>query len=54
VTFDGLTVVAMVTRNKMGGTGRRARVRALIDPIESTELADSDLVTRAGNRAWRS
>ena len=54
VTFDGLTVDAMVARNKMGGTGRRVRVRALIDPIEATELTDSDLVTRAGNRAWRS
>ena len=54
MTFDGLTVVAMLARNKMGGTGRRARVRALIDPIEVTELADSDLIPRAGNRAWRS
>jgi RecA DNA recombination protein len=54
VTFDGLTVVAMVARNKMGGTGRRVRVHALIDPIEATELADSDLIPRAGNRAWRS
>jgi hypothetical protein len=62
VTFDGLTVDAMVARNKMGGTGRRVRVRALIDPIEATELAqeladDSHLTnpaTRAGNRAWRS
>jgi hypothetical protein len=65
VTFDGLTVDAMVARNKMGGTGRRVRVRALVDPIgltELAELADSrlpdldlyDLATRAGNRAWRS
>ena len=62
VTFDGLTVVAMLARNKMGGTGRRARVRALIDPIEVTELADLDLpnsdlpdfAARAGNRALRS
>jgi hypothetical protein len=62
VIFDGLTVVAMVARNKMGGTGRRARVRALIDPIEATELAQElvddsrlpDFATRAGNRAWRS
>ena len=67
VTFDGLTVLAMLARNKMGGTGRRVRVRALIDPIEATELTDLDLpnsdlpnsdlpdfATRAGNRAWRS
>jgi len=57
VTFDGLTVVAMVARNKMGGTGRRVRVRALIDPIEFAELPDfdlQDLATRAGSRAWRS
>ena len=53
-TFDGLTVVAMLARNKMGGTGRRVRVRALIDSIEATELVDSDLIPRAGNRAWRS
>jgi hypothetical protein len=33
VMFDGLAVDAMVARNKMGGTGRRVRVRALIDPI---------------------
>src|SRR5580693_7628761 len=33
VMFDGLAVDAMVTRNKMGGTGRRVRVRALVDPI---------------------
>ena len=63
VTFDGLTVVAMVARNKMGGTGRHVRVRMLIDPIESTEpakLADLDLPDSclpelaAGKRAWRS
>jgi recA bacterial DNA recombination protein len=33
VMFDGLAVDAMVARNKMGGTGRRVRVRALLDPI---------------------
>ncbi|HZC45408.1 MAG TPA: ATPase domain-containing protein [Candidatus Acidoferrum sp.] len=33
VMFDGLAVDAMVARNKMGGTGRRTRVRALVDPI---------------------
>ncbi len=33
VMFDGLTVDAMVARNKMGGTGRRVRVRVLVDPI---------------------
>ncbi len=31
--FDGLAVDAMVARNKMGGTGRRVRVRALVDPV---------------------
>ena len=62
VTFDGLTVVAMLARNKMGGTGRRVRVRALIDPIEATELTHLDLpnsdlpdfAARTGNRALRS
>ena len=33
VMFDGLAVDAMVARNKMGGTGRRVRVRALVDSI---------------------
>jgi len=32
--FDGLAVDAMVARNKMGGTGRHVRVRALVDPIQ--------------------
>ena len=58
-TFDGLTVDAMVARNKMGGTGRRVRVRALIDPIEYkfVELAElpdfdlHDLTTRAASRS---
>jgi hypothetical protein len=58
VTFDGLAVDAMVTRNKMGGTGRRVRVRALIDPIKDfvglTELADSHLYNFATRAAWRS
>jgi recA bacterial DNA recombination protein len=33
VMFDGLAVDALVARNKMGGTGRHVRVRALVDPI---------------------
>ena len=33
VMFDGLAVDAMIARNKMGGTGRHVRVRALVDPI---------------------
>jgi hypothetical protein len=33
VMFDGLAFDAMVARNKMGGTGRHVRVRALVDPI---------------------
>jgi hypothetical protein len=33
VMFDGLALDAMVARNKMGGTGRHVRVRALVDPI---------------------
>ncbi len=33
VMFDGLALEATVARNKMGGTGRRVRVRALVDPI---------------------
>ena len=33
VMFDGLAVDAMVARNKLGGTGRRVRVRALVDPV---------------------
>jgi hypothetical protein len=39
----------------MGGTGRHARIRVMIDPIESTELADSYLPDLAASkRAWRS
>lgn len=41
VMFDGLAVDAMVARNKMGGTGRRVRVRALIDPGQDS---NSDLI----------
>jgi energy-coupling factor transporter ATP-binding protein EcfA2 len=57
-TFDGLTVVAMVARNKMGGTGRHVRVRVLIDPIQSADelaqLPDSCLPDlAAGKRASR-
>ena len=35
VMFDGLAVDAMVARNKMGGTGRHVRVRALVDPVQN-------------------
>src|SRR5260370_588903 len=59
VTFDGLTVDPVVARNKMGGTGRHARVRVLIDPIESTELVQTGSAQLADSRlpdlaAWRS
>ncbi len=33
IMFDGLAVDAMVARNKMGGTGRHVRMRALVDPV---------------------
>ena len=39
--FDGLAVDAMVARNKMGGTGRHVRVRALVDPVSIPILSDS-------------
>ena len=39
--FDGLAVDAMVARNKMGGTGRRVRVRALVDPVPIPNPSDS-------------
>ncbi len=39
VMFDGLAVDAMVARNKMGGTGRRVRVRALVDPVPIPDLS---------------
>ncbi|MDO8433923.1 MAG: ATPase domain-containing protein [Candidatus Binatus sp.] len=38
VTFDGIAVVAMVARNKMGGTGHSTRLRALIDSIEPLSI----------------
>jgi len=43
VMFDGLAVDAMVARNKMGGTGRRVRMRALVDPIPNPFEAHSHL-----------
>jgi hypothetical protein len=43
VMFDGLAVDAMVARNKMGGTGRRVRVRALVDPIAVPADVDPQL-----------
>src|SRR5271168_383019 len=39
VMFDGLAVDATVARNKMGGTGRRVRVRALVDPVPIPDLS---------------
>ena len=69
VTFDGLAVTAMVARNKMGGTGHRVCVRALIDPIDpieyptnystdypteySTIAQPTASIARAGRRGWR-
>ena len=41
VMFDGLAVDAMVARNKMGGTGRHVRVRALVDPVPTPIPSDS-------------
>jgi recA bacterial DNA recombination protein len=43
VIFDGLAVDAMVARNKMGGTGRHVRVRALVDPIPNPFEANPHL-----------
>lgn len=43
VMFDGLAVDAMVARNKMGGTGRHVRVRALVDPIPNPFEAHPNL-----------
>jgi hypothetical protein len=40
-TFEGLSIEATVARNKMGATGRRARLDALVDPI----LADPRSLT---------
>ncbi len=42
VMFDGLAVDAMVARNKMGGTGRRVRVHALVDPIQAPNSLRSE------------
>jgi hypothetical protein len=46
VMFDGLAVDAMVARNKMGGTGRRVRVRALVDPVQDPGPDLTDLHPR--------
>ncbi len=47
VMFDGLAVDAMVARNKMGGTGGHARVRALVD---TTEFIGAQLIDESGKK----
>ena len=42
VMFDGLAVDATVARNKMGGTGGRVRVRALVDPVQAPNSVHSE------------
>jgi RecA/RadA recombinase len=37
VLFDGLVVKAMVTRNKLGGSGGAAIWKALVDPLTSSD-----------------
>jgi hypothetical protein len=44
--FDGLAVDATVARNKMGGTGRRVRVRALLDPVQAPDSGRSEISFR--------
>jgi hypothetical protein len=64
--FDGIAIDATVARNKMGGTGRSTRLRALVDAAEPEFIASASLIhqididdpqtlspTGRGQAAWR-
>jgi hypothetical protein len=48
VLFDGLVVKAMVTRNKLGGTGGAAIWKALADPLASSDAENHRLAIKDG------
>ena len=48
VLFDGLVVKAMVTRNKLGGSGGAAIWKALADPLASSDAENHRLAIKDG------
>ena len=48
VLFDGLVVKAMVTRNKLGGSGGTAIWKALADPLASSDAENHRLAIKGG------
>src|SRR5713226_3783995 len=48
VLFDGLVVNAMITRNKLGGTGGAATWKALADPLASSDAEKHRLAIKDG------
>jgi hypothetical protein len=48
VLFDGLMVKAMVTRNKLGGSGGAATWKALADPLTYSEAENHRLAIKDG------
>ncbi len=48
VLFDGLMVKAMVTRNKLGGSGGAAIWKALADPLTSSDAENHRLAIKDG------
>ncbi len=48
VLFDGLMVKAMVTRNKLGGSGGAAIWKALADPLASSDAENHRLAIKDG------
>ncbi len=48
VLFDGLVVNAMITRNKLGGTGGAATWKALADPLASSDAENHRLAIKDG------
>ncbi|HVN26972.1 MAG TPA: ATPase domain-containing protein [Candidatus Binataceae bacterium] len=52
-TFEGLSIEAMVARNKVGAMGRRARLEALIDPITADPIAPTAALRSASTANLR-
>ena len=51
VLFDGLVVKAMITRNKLGGSGGAAMWKALADPLTSSDAENHRLAINDGGKA---
>lgn len=53
VLFDGLVVKALVTRNKLGGSGGAAIWKALADPLTSSDAENHRLAINDGGKALK-